>query len=303
MSNRGFFNHKNQNIERKAQLYRRYYISLAVISVVLLIFCALLVYQVYYYRSHYVNREFADTDTNNEKENLIKYLNNIENTYAELIYEYEGLDSILSEEKKRVIVLKEEINTLRGNSSEYKDKVIALEGRLKEYMIQIEDLKIKNEALVSENLQVKIELNNALEEKGKLIKKVEESAVLRAYEIVASGVRYKSEVEIPTQSAKQTKKIKTCFTLAENSLIAKGNKSIYIRIFDPTGKVLTQGAETFEFEGRNYPYSMKRELYYDNAQVNVCLYWEKSSIYEKGSYNVFIFADNKMIGSSYFTLE
>lgn len=303
MSNKGFFNQKNYSVELKVKQYRKYFISLAIISGILFLTCVLLIYQVYHYRTNYVNRETVDNNSNNEKENLIKYLNNIENTYAELIYEYEGLDSILSEEKKRVIVLKEEINTLRGNSSEYKDKVIALEGRLKEFMIQIEDLKIKNEALVSENLQVKIELNNALEEKGKLIKKVEESAIFRAYEILASGVRYKSDVEIPTQSAKQTKKLKVCFTLAENALIAKGNKSIYIRIFDPTGKVLTQGSETFEFEGRNYPYSIKREVYYDNAQVNVCLYWDKTDMYEKGSYNVFIFADNKMIGSSYFTLD
>lgn len=303
MSNKGFFNQKNRTVELKIKQYRKYIISLAIISGILLFICIFLVYQVYYYRTNYVNRDSVDNDANNEKENLIKYLNNIENTYAELIYEYEGLDSILSEEKKRVAILKEEINTLRGNSSEYKEKVIALEGRLKEYMIQIEDLKIKNEALVSENLQVKIELNNALEEKGKLIKKVEEGAIFRAYEIVATGVRYKSDVEIPTQSAKQAKKLKICFTVAENSLIPKGNKSFYVRIFDPTGKVLTQGAETFEFEGRNYPYSMKREIYYDNAQVNVCLYWDKSVSYEKGSYNVFIFAENKMIGSSYFTLE
>lgn len=248
--------------------------------------------------------ETTDEATDEEKENLIRYLNNIENTYAELIYEYEGLDSLLSVEKTTVNLLKKEITQVKGSSEEYRLKVEELKERLEDYQVQIISLKSRNEALTAENIKVKTELNEVKSEKITLEKKVEKGAALKAYEILAYGIRSKtSGEELPTQLSKMTNKIKTCFILSENTLTAKGNKMIYVRIFGPDGKILSNSPETFEFEGKQISYSIKKQIFYDNAAMDICLYWEMKMSYIKGDYTVVIFADAQIIGSTYFTLE
>lgn len=239
-----------------------------------------------------------------EKESLIQYLNNIENTYAELIYEYEGLDSLLTVEKAKVNDLKVEIKDLEGSSENYKMKAEEMRYRLEDYQSQIKNLKMRNEELTAENIKVKSELNDIISEKKTLEAKVEKGAVLKAYEILAYGVRVKgSGEELPTQNARLTDKIKTCFILSENTLTSKGNKTIYVRIFGPDGKILTASSDTFSFEGKEISYSMRKQVFYDNAAMDLCLYWEKPMEYIKGDYTVVLFADSQIIGSTYFTLE
>lgn len=294
------FEHK----KKKKNIHKNWMWVFIVLSILFAGSTGYLYFQFTELKKAYITAEKADEEADKEKQNLIRFLNNIENKYAELIYEYEGLDSILTVEKERVKSLKTEIKELKGTSAEYKAKVEELKNRLEDYQDKINVLVMKNEELNAENLKVKSELNNVISEKKTLEKKVEKGAALKAYEILAYGVRVKSSgEELPTQNARLTDKIKTCFILSENTLAQKGHKNIYVRIFDPDGKILKENNDTFSFEGKNISYSMKKKIFYDNAAMDLCLYWQKNTDYIEGDYTVVLFADSQIIGSTYFTLE
>lgn len=297
-------NDQFENKKKKKNIHKKWMWVFIVLSVLFAGSTGYLYFQFAELKKSYASAEKADEEADKEKQNLIRFLNNIENKYAELIYEYEGLDSILTVEKQRVKNLKTEIKELKGTSAEYKAKVEELKNRLEDYQDKINVLVMENEELNTENLKVKSELNNVISEKKTLEKKVEKGAALKAYEILAYGVRVKSSgEELPTQNARLTDKIKTCFILSENTLAQKGYKSIYVRIFDPDGKILKVNNDFFSFEGKNISYSMKKKIFYDNAAMDLCLYWQKETDYIEGDYTVVLFADSQIIGSTYFTLE
>ena len=135
---------------------------------------------------------------------------------------------------------------------------------------------------------------------------MEAGSVLKAYEILADAIKLKSGKEIPTKKAKKVDKIRTCFVLSENAIAAKGEKTIYLRIAGPDGVILAKGTDdtySFKYEGKDIIYSSKTTTNYSWKAVDVCMYWEKTKDFKKGSYMAELFLDGYVIGSSTFTLE
>ena len=100
---------------------------------------------------------------------------------------------------------------MEGSSAGYKNRVAALQNQLKEYQAQIKELKTKNERITIKNLNLKSSIDSTItltdeltaEKKG-LTDKVEEGSALTAYEVLADGIRVKSNgTEIPTKKAKR----------------------------------------------------------------------------------------------------
>ncbi len=240
-----------------------------------------------------------------EKENLVKYLNNIEDTYIDLINEYEEIDSMLIIEKNKVVLLKREVNNLEYLSNYYKEQAIELETRLKEYIAKIKELEEENVELSVENLIMKTEMHSILNEKKALEAKLESGTTLKAYDITATGIKNRlGDREIPTNKARTTDKIKVCFVLSENVLAEPGQKSIYLRIFGPEGIIYVKNRKnTFDFEGKKIHYSTMKTINYDQSAQDICLYWEQNEKFAKGDYSFVLFSDGSIIGSSFFTLD
>ena len=104
----------------------------------------------------------------------------------------------------------------------------------------------------------------------------------------------------------KTDKIKCCFTIGANELTKPGNKDVFLRIIDPSGKVLTpkeDKANMFEFDGVRGLYSVKKEVMYENKDVDVCMYWEVLEELSSGKYIVYAYTDGHEIGVTEFTLK
>ena len=150
--------------------------------------------------------------------------------------------------------------------------------------------------------------NSSLSAKNsELSEKVQSGSSLKAYEIIAFGLKIKSKgLEIQTPKAKKIEKIKTCFVISENAIAQKGKKTIYLRISDPDGVILTKGTDdsyAFKHEGKMIIFSVKQDIVYDNKALDICMYWDKTKAFKKGSYNVDIYVDGKLIGNTVFILE
>ena len=72
-----------------------------------------------------------------------------------------------------------------------------------------------------------------------------------------------------------------------------------MRIIGPDGKVLpSEGSETLEFEGEMSTYSVRRNIDYNNAEMDVCVFYNVQSELEKGDYKVFIYEGKVLIGET-----
>lgn len=247
-----------------------------------------------------------------DKDKMILKLRTLEIEYDELSDEYSGLDSLFAIEKKKVSELLSEIKTLKGSSETYKSKVSELEHRLREYLDNIDELKERNEALTSQNIvlnkgldsaiNVNYQLSNINQE---LVSIVEKGSKMKAYDVAADAIRIRSgNKEVGTDNAKRVQKFRICFLLGENAIVEPGQKSIYLRIAQPDGIIISESPDNFfVFENQNITYTLKQDIIYNNKAMDLCLYWNKDRELKKGRYEIFIFLDNQEIGRTAINLE
>ncbi|HOW24145.1 MAG TPA: hypothetical protein PK711_00625 [Bacteroidales bacterium] len=257
-------------------------------------------------------KESLKTELQGELDSLLIEHEKIKQEYGELSDVLVVKDSIIQANAM-------EIKQLLDTQWEYykvKKKLDNLRDVSQSYLKQIDSLFTVNRALKEENLAIRQHFEAEQKkteilqkDKEELTQKITEAAVLRAYNISAVGVRFKSaEEEKVTDKARRVDKIKVCFTLAANQLITPGQKDVYIRIARPDNMILTKGKGeefSFTFMGATLQYSILQTVDYNLEAVESCTYWIHRDSYEpliEGTYVVSIYAEDKEIGQTSFVL-
>ena len=245
----------------------------------------------------------------------------IENEYTTFATQYDELqvqinnDSLrqkLESEKLKTQRLLEELRQVKTNNAaeikRFEKELKTLRAVLRSYVVQIDSLNRINEALASENKEVKKkyseatrQINTLSEEKKNLNEKVTLAAQLDATNIV---VQSKNKRGKTTEKVKNVKKIAISFTIVKNITAKTGERTLYVRIAKPDNEILTKDAsDTFPYENRDIEYSIKKYIEYTGEDQNVTVYWDVEEYLPAGNYNVYIFADGTMIGQQSFTLK
>jgi DNA repair exonuclease SbcCD ATPase subunit len=236
-----------------------------------------------------------------EKGKLEKELNGLIVEYDSLKTKADTLDTQLEAEQDRIKKLLS-INASNATKiSMYKSELETLRKVMKSYIVQIDSLNTKNQMLASENMQVKEQLGKANNDYQELSQKSEELSTtvkiaqkLNAKNIVAEGQNKNSK---STERIKKIEKIKVCCTVRENSVAKAGKKIVYLRISRPDDVVLSSpDAGTFECDGKSMAYSAKRELEYENADIDMCIFWDKTEELIAGTYSVRLYSEGYEIG-------
>jgi hypothetical protein len=90
----------------------------------------------------------------------------------------------------------------------------------------------------------------------------------------------------------------------KNITAETGERTLYINIYKPNNEVLTKGSgNTFTYENRTLPYSIKKYIEYNGEEQSVTVYWTVDEYLSAGSYRVDVFASGTLIGSRSFTLQ
>lgn len=245
----------------------------------------------------------------------------IENEYTTFATQYDELqvqinnDSLrqkLESEKLKTQRLLEELRQVKTNNAaeikRFEKELKTLRAVLRSYVVQIDSLNRINEALASENKEVKKkyseatrQINTLSEEKKNLNEKVTLAAQLDATNIV---IQSKNKRGKTTEKVKNVKKIAISFTIVKNITAKTGERTLYVRIAKPDNEILTKDAsDTFPYENRDIEYSIKKYIEYTGEEQNVTVYWDVEEYLPAGNYNVYIFADGTMIGQQSFTLK
>jgi hypothetical protein len=245
----------------------------------------------------------------------------MENEYTTYATQYDELQVQINNDSLREKLASEQLRTQRlleelrqvktSNAAEImrlKKELKTVRAVLRSYVIQIDSLNKINEALTTENKEVKKkyseatrQINTLAKEKKTLNEKVTLAAQLDATNII---VQPKNKRGKNAKKIKDTKKIAVSFTLVKNITAQTGERTLYIRIAKPDNEVLSKSAsDTFSYENRSLAYSIKKYIEYTGEEQTVTVYWDVEEYLPAGTYNVYIFADGTMIGQQSFNMK
>ena len=245
----------------------------------------------------------------------------MENEYTTFATQYDELqvqinnDSLrekLATEKLRTQRLLEELRQVKSSNAaeitRLKKELKTVRAVLRSYVIQIDSLNRLNEALTTENKEVKKkyseatrQINTLAQEKKNLNEKVTLAAQLDATNISIETKNKRGKV---TNKVKNIKKIAVGFTIVKNITAKTGERTIYVRIAKPDNEVLSKSAsDTFTYENRELAYSIKKYIEYTGEEQTVTVYWDVEEYLPAGTYHVYIFADGTMIGQQSFSMK
>jgi hypothetical protein len=244
----------------------------------------------------------------NQKNQLTNELNN-------MVVEYENLKTTSDSMNMKLEAQQDKIKRLLSiNASNvqkiqlYQKELKTLREVMKSYIVQIDSLNQRNLQLTAENLEVRTKLKEAetttqeLEtQKSELTSKVTLASVLSAKDIKAVGLNKRSKER---DKVKRIEKLRVCFTIRENAIVQPGPRDVFLRVIRPDGVTLTSTEENlFKAGDEMLVFSAKREVMYENEDVDMCIYWDNNGQLIEGTYTVELYADDNLIGTTMMVLE
>ena len=245
----------------------------------------------------------------------------LENEYTRFAQQYDelkltvsndSLAELLEQEQLKTQRLLEELRTVKSsNASEIrrlKKELATLRKVMIGYINQIDSLNrltAHQKEVIAEVTQkyhaASQQISSLSEEKKNLNEKVTLAAQLDATSITLEAQNKRGK---KARKIKDAVKLKIDFTIAKNITAETGERTLYVRIAKPDNSVLTQNSsDTFTYENRQLPYSIKKYIEYNGEEQNVTVYWNVEEYLYAGTYQVYIFTDGTMIGSKEFTLK
>ena len=223
-------------------------------------------------------------------------------------------DSLISQilaERAKVEQLQKELKASKATSAKRIDQlsreVTTLRNVLRTYVVQIDSLQATNERLRAENTEVKENYNRVTSqaqqlsnEKAHLSDRVKLAAKLDATAISVTPIDKRGK---HTKTLSKVVNLQIRFTISKNVTAEVGEKTFYCRITQPNDELLVKaGAGTFAFEGKQIPYSIRREIEYNGEETPLVMYWPVEESLQSGMYQLRIFAVGNLIGSASFSL-
>ncbi len=245
----------------------------------------------------------------------------LDNTFKKLTSVRDELDQKILEELKKVrgemesemLQLRESSDIAWARYNKIKNKVEGYEELLLLKDKEIAKLQNINDALLTENTDLKNEKNNLEDSIGllarntsKLAEKVKVASRLEAENIVVSALNKKGKERDGEFRARQIEQLKVEFKIAKNDVAPVEGKDILIRILEPEGNVMfdvAKGSGTFLLNGKEQFYTSKQEILFDNTNQLLTFFYEKGSEFNPGQHTVEIYTDGYIMGSQDFVVK
>ncbi len=253
------------------------------------------------------------TAVTSEKDNVTKLLQDMLVQYDTLSTTNDQLRTSMDSVQKQVVTLMDKVKRGNYDLGKAKREAETLRKIMKGYVVTIDSLNQVNKALMAENVTTKQQLGEVTGQKQALETKsaaqqalIDKGSVLTATAMTANALFVRnSGKQVDTDRSSKAEMIKCCFNLGENRITSAGKKTLYMRIIGPDGSVLpsAEQANRFFFDGVEGEYSAKRDLDYQNAPVDVCVFWTATGKLTGGQYKVDVYESGMKVGSTSFNLK
>lgn len=302
-------NNENDNYVPQAQKSAKTFKGLTVLLVILVLALGATII-VLFTKMNDQKEQYADVQEllESEKTSLQKELNGLIGEYDNLKTNNDSLNKQLTGQQEKIKKLLQYQASNVELISKYKKELVTLREVLKSYIAQVDSLNTRNQQLVQENTEVKTKLDQARTESlekttqiDELSSQVEKGSIIATSNLSIIPLNKRSKEE---DNAEKILKVKVCFTMRENKLAKAGTKDVFIRIMRPDGAVIAYSdADLFDFEGQQIVYSARRQVEYENKDLDVCIFWDNNNQIAVATYTVDIFTDGHLIGSGSFTVK
>ncbi|MGL2967088.1 hypothetical protein [Flavobacterium sp. XGLA_31] len=256
--------------------------------------------------------ETTVTTTKSEKEAVLKDLAALKATYDAALEENTSMSDELIAERDKVVKLMEELKKSKGDNAslqKYKSQYKALEVKMKDMMVQVDNLKKENQTLTTNLDSTKVVLEDSKKynqvlvgQNEELAKTVEKGQKLSVTNLKTAAYKQRSSgKQIETDKSSRADLLQISFTIAENKIAKSGDKTYYIQVIDPKNNVLGDKATT-SFGDTSLTYSFTTTVKYENKTVDV-----KEQLpgkdFAKGTYFVNVFDKGELVSKSSFSLR
>lgn len=174
---------------------------------------------------------------------------------------------------------------------------------MRNYLVQIDSLNRQNRQLSDElsatksSLAAATDRNEELTARNKdLSSKVATGSVVKARAI---SVKAYNASDKQTDRSSRVKRLEVGLTLVENDLAKKQAMWVYLRVKDPDGNLLIDAdRHSFKINGEAVAATAAREVDYEGKELDMIIYVNGISQYEKGVYSVEVYSDAGKLGES-----
>lgn len=288
---------------------KKYKITIWIMAGVIVVLLVLLLMSRSQVNTFVIEREKAVV----ENQNMQKELDSLLTEHEKIKKEYGNMTAELSRKDSIIQANADEIQKLiasNAGKNQIQRKLDYLRGITQDYVAQIDKLLTENKELkteiagITDNYNKEKEFSaNLAKDKEELSTQINKAAVLNAYGISATAIRYRSgNAEEVVDKATRTEKIKISFTVGKNPLVPDAMKEVFVRIARPDNAIMHDG-QSFEFNGQQIMYSLKHTFHYQQKPVPVTLYYGKSDRIVAGTYHIALFIDGQEVGQTALTLK
>ena len=243
---------------------------------------------------------------------MLKDLADLKTTYDAAIAENTSMSDELIAERDKVVKLMTELKASKGDNAsllKYRTQYKALEVKMKDMMVQVDNLKKENQTLTTNLDSTKVVLEDnkkynqvLVGQNEELAKTVEKGSKLSVNNLKTASFKVRSSgKQIATDKASRTDMLKISFTIAENKIAKSGDKTYYVQVIDSKNNVLGDKA-TISFGDNSLTYSFTTTVKYENKSVEVSEQLPGKD-FEKGTYFVNVFDKGELVSKSSFSLR
>ncbi len=253
--------------------------------------------------------------TQEDRKYVVDQKEQLEHKLNDLIVGYDSLKTDNDSINDRLTVEQDKIRRLlkvqASNAQKlkmYEKELGTLRKVMRSYIIQIDSLNTRNRELTEENIAVRQQLQQKetdyqelTQTTTELTETVASAQELIAKNILAEGLNNRSK---PKDKIDKIEKIRVCFTVRENKIAKAETKTIYLRIVRPDEVGLSSSeAGLFDYNGESMVYTAKRELEFDNMDIDMCIYWDKTEELIPGTYFIGLYCEGAEIGTTSLDLK
>ena len=200
-------------------------------------------------------------------------------------------------------------NATAKDLADAKSLVGELNGRINQYIQEIERLQAENQQLstdkanlTSEKKVLEQDLNTTQIAKKEAENKVDVGSTLHASRFSISPINEKnSGKEKTTSRAKRVDKLRISFLIDENRISVSGKKILYIIAKDPAGKVIAEsdlGSGKFDTrQDGNLDFTNRIEIdYVQGQEKSISFDFKQAEKYMAGNYSIWVYQNGFKIG-------
>ncbi len=190
-----------------------------------------------------------------------------------------------------------------------KDAEIAqLRAQNGELTTQNQTLNQENEGLKGERQSLADSVNQYASRNRDLAEKVTRASALRTESLSINALNGRNKERTGgNYKPRWIDKLKISFKLADNELAQKNEKTIYLRILDPSGAVISDmatGSGEFTSNGQGMVYTASQPITFDNTRQEVSfIFGRPNQKFTSGKYTVELYSEGFKIGSGDFTVR